>query len=192
MKPDVVFIPKFLTQAEADDLMVRIKTKADFRHNDSAYPGRKRPRLEAWYGSWDYPYGRGTVLEAAAIPDWLKPEFDRVATAGLGTYNAVLINLYRHGKDKVDPHSDDDYGDPFPTIPTLVLGECRPFYLARIIQRTPEVKLDLASKVKYMPGHGDLLVMKGRTNAEWQHWIPKTEKDIGERISLTFRFKETK
>jgi alkylated DNA repair dioxygenase AlkB len=174
---------------EADRLLAEIKSKADCRHNDSSYRCWKRPRLEAWYGSWDYQYGRGSVLKAAAIPDWLKPEFDRIAAAGFGTYNAVLINLYRDGKDNVDPHSDDDYGDPFTTIPTLVLGEYRPFYLARIVERTPEVKLDPASKVKYMPGHGDLLVMRGRTNADWQHWIPRTKNDIAERISLTFRQK---
>jgi hypothetical protein len=32
MKPDVVFVTEFLTQAEADELLARIKTSADFRH----------------------------------------------------------------------------------------------------------------------------------------------------------------
>jgi alkylated DNA repair dioxygenase AlkB len=41
--------------------------------------------------------------------------------------------------------------------------------------------------VEYVPQHGDLIVMKGRTNAEWQHWVPKTAKPVGERINLTFR-----
>ena len=30
------------------------------------------PRLEAWYGTWDYPYSKGVVLEAAPIPDYLQ------------------------------------------------------------------------------------------------------------------------
>jgi alkylated DNA repair dioxygenase AlkB len=41
--------------------------------------------------------------------------------------------------------------------------------------------------VEYLPGHGDLLVMRGKTNAEWRHWVPKTAMRVGERISLTFR-----
>jgi alkylated DNA repair dioxygenase AlkB len=41
-----------------------------------------------------------------------------------------------------------------------------------------------------MPGHGDLLVMRGITNVEWGHWVPKTAKQVGERINLTFRNKE--
>ena len=41
-----------------------------------------------------------------------------------------------------------------------------------------------------VPGHGDLQVMHGRTNAEWQHWVPKTVKPVGERINLTFRRKD--
>jgi len=31
--------------------------------------------------------------------------------------------------------------------------------------------------------------MPRRTNAEWQHWVPKTAKPVGERINLTFRFR---
>lgn len=41
--------------------------------------------------------------------------------------------------------------------------------------------------VEYMPSHGDLLVMRGKTNDEWEHWVPKTAKQVGERMNLTFR-----
>jgi alkylated DNA repair dioxygenase AlkB len=43
--------------------------------------------------------------------------------------------------------------------------------------------------VEYVPQHGSLLIMRGRTNAEWEHMVPKTAKETGERINLTFRFK---
>lgn len=176
----MIHVTGFLTQAEADDLLSTILKQADFRQYNSGY-GVPRPRMEAWYGSWDYRYSGGTVLKAAPIPDWLSPVFEKVKTAGFGDYNAVLINRYRDGYDKVDPHSDDDYGDPFPTIPTLVLGAMRPFWL--------RLKQDHKTKVSYRPSHGDLLVMRGRTNADWQHWIARTSKPVGERISLTFRKK---
>jgi alkylated DNA repair dioxygenase AlkB len=69
-------------------------------------------------------------------------------------------------------------------IPSLTLGAARPFRLAKIVSGS---KLDKSTTVEYLPQHGDLLVMRGRANPEWQHWVPKTSKPIGERINLTFR-----
>jgi len=190
IKPDVVFVPKFLMQAESDELLATIRARADFRQNYIQLYGRKAiPRLEAWYGSWDYPYSKGVVLKAAPMPEYLQAVIDRIAASGFGTFNAVLINRYRDGSDYISPHSDDDFGDPEPTIPSLTLGASRPFRLAAIVKgESSKNKLDKKTTVEYLPGHGDLLVMKGRTNAEWQHWVPKTAKHVGERINLTFRF----
>jgi len=183
--PDVIFVPGFLSHAEADALLERIHCQAEFRQNYIQLFGRKAiPRLEAWYGSWDYPYSNGVVLKAAPMPDYLQAVIDKIKTAGFGDFNAVLINRYRDGKDYISPHSDDDYGDPNPTIPSLTLGAARPFRLAKLVGKS---RLDKCTTVEYLPRHGDLLVMKGRTNAEWQHWVPKTAKPIGERINLTFR-----
>jgi alkylated DNA repair dioxygenase AlkB len=184
-KPDVVLLPSFLSGKESDALLGHIRSKADFRQNHIQLFGRKDvPRVEAWYGSWDYPYSKGIVLEAVPMPDYLKEVIDKIAAAGFGEFNAVLINRYRNGKNHISPHSDNDYGDPEPTIPSLTLGAARPFRLAKIISRS---KLDKSTTVEFLPGHGDLLVMRGRTNSGWQHWVPKTAKPVGERFNLTFR-----
>lgn len=185
--PDVVFIPGFLNHAESDALLARIHSEAEFGQNYIQLFGRKAiPRLEAWYGSWDYPYSNGITLKAAPMPDYLQAVIDKIKATGFGDCNAVLINRYRDGSDYISPHSDDDYGDPEPTIPSLTLGAARPFRLAKLDGKS---KLDKSTTVECLPGHGDLLVMKGRTNAEWQHWVPKTAKPVGERINLTFRNK---
>ena len=185
MTPDVIVVPSFLKSDEADALLRRIRGEAEFRQNYIQLYGRKAiPRLEAWYGSWDYPYSNGVVLKAAPMPDYLQAVIDRIKAAGFVDFNAVLINHYRDGRDYISPHSDDDYGDSEPTIPSLTLGAARPFRLAKIISGS---KLDKSATVEYLPQHGDLLVMRGRTNAEWQHWVPKTAKPVGERINLTFR-----
>ena len=183
-KPDVVYVPGFLGREEADALLERIRAETEFRQNYIQLFGRKAiPRLEAWYGSWDYPYSKGVVLKAAPVPRYLQEVMDKIAAAGFGTFDAVLINRYRDGSDYISPHSDDDYGDPEPTIPSLTLGAARPFRLARRVGS----KLDKSTTVEYLPEHGDLLVMRGRTNAEWMHWVPKTAKPVGERVNLTFR-----
>jgi alkylated DNA repair dioxygenase AlkB len=185
--PDVVFVRGFLTREEADALLERIHSEAQFNQNYIQLYGRKAvPRLEAWYGSWDYPYSKGVVLKAVPMPDYLQDVIDKIGAAGFGKFNAVLINRYRNGKDYISPHSDDDYGDRLPTIPSLTLGAARPFRLAKIVGGS---KLDKSTTVEFFPGHGDLVVMRGRTNAEWQHWVPKTAKPVGERINLTFRNK---
>lgn len=183
--PDVVVVREFLSREKADALLGRIRSEANFQQNYIQLYGRKAiPRLEAWYGSWDYPYSKGIVLKAAPMPDYLKEVIDKIAAAGFGELNAVLINRYRDGKDYISPHSDDDYGDPEPTIPSLTLGVARPFRLAKIISGS---RLDKSATVEFLPGRGDLMVMRGRTNTEWQHWVPKTAKAVGERINLTFR-----
>jgi alkylated DNA repair dioxygenase AlkB len=185
MKPNVIFIPGFLTCGEADALLGRIRAEAAFKQNYIQLYGRKAiPRLEAWYGSWDYPYSKGVVLKAVPMPDYLQAVIDKIKAAGFGEFDAVLINRYRDGSDYISPHSDDDYGDPEPTIPSLTLGAARPFRLAKIVSGS---KLDKSTTIEYLPQHGDLLVMRGQTNAEWQHWVPKTSKPVGERINLTFR-----
>jgi alkylated DNA repair dioxygenase AlkB len=128
MNPDVIFIPAFLNRTEADGLLGRICAEADFKQNYIQLFGRRAiPRLEAWYGSWDYPYSNGVTLRAASMPHYLQAVIDKIKAAGLADFNAVLINPYRDGKDYISPHSDDDYGDPEPTIPSLTLGATRPF-----------------------------------------------------------------
>ena len=134
MKPDRAFVRGFLSWQEADALLDRIRSEAAFRQNYIQLYGHKAiPRLEAWYGSWDYPYAKGVVLKAAPMPGYLRAVIDKIEAAGFRAFDAVLINRYRDGRDYISPHSDDDYGDPEPTIPSQTLGAARPFRLAKII-----------------------------------------------------------
>jgi alkylated DNA repair dioxygenase AlkB len=182
IRPDVVYVPDFLTQEEADDLLSRIKSEAHFHQNYIQLFGTKAvPRLEAWYGPWDYAYSKGVILKAAPAPDYLQAMMRRLKEEGFGQYDAVLINRYRDGNDHIAWHSDDDFGDPEPDIASITVGTPRPFRL--------RLRADKARLVEYLPQHGSLLVMRGRTNRAWEHSVPKTAKQIGERINLTFRFK---
>ncbi len=42
-------------------------------------------------------------------------------------------------------------------------------------------------KVETPLKNGSLLVMGGRSQHDWKHSVPKTKKDVGPRINLTFR-----
>lgn len=92
---------------------------------------------------------------------------------------------YRHGHDSVGFHRDRSMRYLSDTLVAIaVLGEPRPFVLrpygAGRDDRTPH-DVDVA------PGHGDLIVMGGRAQADWLHAVPKVPAAT-ERVSLTWRW----
>ena len=38
-----------------------------------------------------------------------------------------------------------------------------------------------------VPEHGSLLIMAGRTQKFWRHSVPKSTREVGQRVNLTFR-----
>ena len=95
-------------------------------------------------------------------------------------FNSVLLNLYRSGADSVSWHSDDEpeLGQN-PVIGSLSLGETRQFQMKH--------KYDHNLKQKFLLQHGSFLLMRGKTQHNWLHQIPKRKNLKGERINLTFR-----
>jgi alkylated DNA repair dioxygenase AlkB len=95
-------------------------------------------------------------------------------------FNSVLANLYRDGRDSMGWHSDDEpeLGSQ-PAIGSLSLGATRRFVLKH--RNDPSRKLVLE-----LP-HGSLLVMRGATQANYRHALPRTSRPVGPRINLTFR-----
>jgi alkylated DNA repair dioxygenase AlkB len=95
-------------------------------------------------------------------------------------------------------HADDEtFLGPLPTIASLTLGSSRDFYLRRKFGEDSEPSRQqhytkgvgpAASRPteKMALADGDLVVMRGRTQAEWEHSIPK-RANAGGRINLTFR-----
>ncbi len=90
------------------------------------------------------------------------------------TFNSCLLNLYPTGEDRLGWHSDSEKG----TIASLSLGATRKFVFKH--KKTKE-------KVEFNLASGDLLVMRGETQANWLHTVPSTKKVITPRINLTFR-----
>jgi alkylated DNA repair dioxygenase AlkB len=96
-------------------------------------------------------------------------------------FNSVLLNQYRHGKDSVAWHSDDEpeLGKE-PIIASVSFGATRQFMLKHKFKAEKEpITLNLNS--------GSLLLMKDKTQECWLHQVPKTRKEVTPRINLTFR-----
>jgi alkylated DNA repair dioxygenase AlkB len=113
-------------------------------------------------------------------------------------FNFCLVNYYASGSDSISYHSDDErFLGPNPAIASFSLGAKRDFLMkhkpiapndnAPPPAETKPIKLPLAS--------GDMILMKGKTQANWLHSIPKrTGKNVkdGGRINITFRRAVTK
>lgn len=96
------------------------------------------------------------------------------------SFNSVLCNWYQHGQHSMGWHSDNESElGKRPVVASITLGAERRFILRR--------RDDHACRHEYPLGHGHLLVMKGDTQALWEHGVPKTRRPVGQRINLTFR-----
>jgi alkylated DNA repair dioxygenase AlkB len=123
----------------------------------------------------------------ARYPDdgpWL-PLFDEIAGALSERYatpfESVHSAYYRDGRDSVAWHRDRDGRERTESLTAIVsVGEPRPFTL-RPYKRGRSTKLTA--------GWGDLLVMGGRCQLDFEHAVPKV-KHAGPRISLMFRHEQ--
>lgn len=127
------------------------------------------PRLvAAWQGA-----------ELASLPDRLREVRDVVSERYGVDFDSVLVNLYRDGRDGVAWHGDtvrkrlDEA-----VVVTVGLGERRRFLLRPGSSGPPAVRLT--------SGQGDLVVMGGRAQHDWQHTVPKATR-AGARMSVTMR-----
>jgi len=140
-----------------------------------------QPRLTALYGDDETPYSySGIVMTPRKFSRTLEKIKEDISNYTGEQFNAVLCNLYRHGKDSNGWHSDNEKElgiDPF--IASLSLGETRMFHLKH--------KQDPASKAKLPLVNGSLLCMGGATQTHYKHQVSKTQKQVGPRINLTFR-----
>jgi len=139
------------------------------------------PRLSSWVGDADavYTYS-GTRFVPHGWPPVLQPLRARLAGELAVDFNSVLANLYRDGRDAMGWHSDAERElGSAPTIASLSFGATRRFRL-RPRDGGP------AHDILELP-HGSLLVMRGDTQRNYKHALPRTKKTAGERINLTFR-----
>ncbi|MCG1055019.1 alpha-ketoglutarate-dependent dioxygenase AlkB [Mycetohabitans sp. B5] len=184
-KPDIDWYPNCLTPAVAADSLRQLTDEVAWRQDWINTPrGRiPLPRLTAWQGDPDVVYVYSGIVNMPAR--WtptvlaLRRIVERVAVT---RFNSVLLNRYRHGKDGMGWHADDEASlGQQPIIGSLSLGAARTFELRHNATGVMH-RLRLTS--------GSLLVMRGRTQAEWKHRVPKAAGLAAERLNLTFRWIE--
>jgi len=180
---DVRLVANAFAEPEASELFQLLRAEIDWREEEVVIFGKRRlvPRLVAWHGEpgASYTYS-GTLHEALPWTPTLEQVRHRVQALTGRQFNAVLLNLYRDGRDGMGWHSDDEPElGPEPAIASVSLGAVRRFCLKH--RRRKGMRADIS-----LP-HGSLLLMCGATQRHWVHAVPKTAVPMGERINLTFR-----
>jgi len=165
------------------DCMVRLVAESDWRQDAIRLYGRemRQPRLHAWYGEPEAVYTYSGLRNVPLPWTPLLAELRGIVEGAAGArFNSVLLNLYRDGRDSMGMHCDDEpeLGRQ-PVIASLSLGATRTFILRH--RREKGLK-----PVRVPLGEGDLLVMRGDTQANWAHGINKAAQ-AGARLNLTFR-----
>ena len=183
---DVRLYPSFFSACEADALMSALKSEINWKQEKIKIYGQVHdlPRLTAWYGEPNKKYKySGIIVESDPWTLTLQKIKDRIEKFAAVKFNSVLLNLYRTGSDSVAWHSDDEPElGKNPSIGSITFGEARPFQL--------KYKTNKDIKEQIILNHGSFLLMQGETQHFWLHQIPKSQKNMGERINLTFRLVE--
>ncbi|XP_078165971.1 oxidoreductase, 2OG-Fe(II) oxygenase family protein [Carex rostrata] len=203
---EVIHVPRFVPREQAWQWYeyldkhipwtrptIRVFGKSSIQPRDTCYiaseglPDLKYSGYQPYAHAWD---------EFPPLKDILK----LVHEALPGSYfNSLVLNRYKNGSDYVSWHSDDEplYG-PTPEIASITFGCEREFMLRRrpsraegtkIAEQSPRKRLKtlVPDQHSFLLKHGSLLVMRGYTQKDWHHSVPKRAKAGSARINLTFR-----
>lgn len=166
----------FLPSEAADRYFVELRDHCPWELKPGIF-GYMQPRLIASYGDNGITY-KYSGVENVALP-WTTTllEIKKKIESVQGEYNFCLLNRYRSGSDSMGWHADDE-PEMGIVIGSLSLGATRKFRIRHNVTR--ETK-------SFLVGNGTLIIMAGTMQQFWQHEVPKTKQNVGERINLTFR-----
>jgi len=128
------------------------------------------PRLTAWWHAAQHgpePVEPLADLRRLVIERYARP------------FDSIGFNLYRDGDDSVAWHGDRHrHRITDPVVAILSVGAARPLKL--------RPRGGGASR-SWNLGGGDLFVMGGACQHDWEHCVPKLRRPVGPRLSITFR-----
>jgi alkylated DNA repair dioxygenase AlkB len=192
--------PGWLPATAASLLLARLQAEVPWKQETIQLYGRRHPlpRLTCWMADPGCGYRYSGL--ANVIEPWSPAAAElREALQQLSgwRFNSLLLNRYRHGRDAMGWHADDEPElDPAAPIASLSLGAPRDF---RLRPRPSPRAGGLVPPSGYDPdprccppfnlalGPGDLLLMHAPTQLWWQHAVPRRLNLQQERLNLTFR-----
>ena len=179
---DIYYWSEFFDQSRGLQWFDNLVGRTNWRQETITIYGKQHrvPRLSCWMADagLDYSYSNMTMQPELWSEQVLAIKSELEQKLKL-SFNSVLINYYRDGQDSNGWHADDEIElGVNPIIASMSLGGSRDFHLKH--------KIDKQLKYSIALEHGSLLLMQGKTQACWQHQIPK-RVNAEPRINLTFR-----
>jgi len=177
------FYPQFFSLAESDQYLSALTGEISWKQEAIKIYGKEvmQPRLTAWYGDAGKGYSYSGIT-MQPLP-WtrsliaIKQKIENVAGVN---FTGALLNLYRDGEDSMGWYRDNEKELGInPVIGSVNFGATRLFQLRIFKEKNIVKSIDLT--------HGSFLLMKGETQHQWEHRVPKTNKKTGARINITFR-----
>jgi alkylated DNA repair dioxygenase AlkB len=127
------------------------------------------PRLTAWWN---------TVSPEAEVLPVLAEARTTLTQHYARPFDSIGFNLYRDGHDSVAWHGDRERFEPEdPTVVIVSTGQPRPFHIR---------PRGGGASWSWQLGHGDLFVMGGSCQHDFEHCVPKVAA-AGPRLSIMFR-----
>ena len=178
----VNYFGQVISSQQANFYYQKLMESVDWKNDEVVIFGKHiiTKRKVAWYGDSNFTYTYSNTTKQATL--WttellaLKILVEEKCKT---TFNSCLLNLYHNGTEGMGWHSDDEKSiQKECTIASLSFGAERKFLLKHK-QTKQLISVNLQS--------GSLLAMKGSTQTNWIHSLPKTTRVNTPRINLTFR-----
>jgi len=130
-----------------------------------------------------YRYSK-QIMISQRMPDYMTDIMNRVNQFLFScnfdiNFNAILLNMYEHGKEYISAHSDSEIGLKNNVVATISVGQNRIFRIRD--KSTNNIVIDVPTYEK------GLLLMMGNFQKYYTHEIPIEKYILDPRWSLTFR-----
>ncbi|EDM28958.1 hypothetical protein LNTAR_14117 [Lentisphaera araneosa HTCC2155] len=180
---EIIYHPHFFTDSEASQLFSELEKDLPWQCDKIRIMGKEHfiPRLHAWLADPNIHYNYSGI--DLKINPWTQQVLKLKTLAedkSHWTFNSMLANYYRDGKDSNGWHADNEKElGRNPLIAMFSFGQIRRFSIRSNENHKNKLDFDL--------NNGSLIIMKGPLQHTSQHCLRKTKKKCDARISLTFR-----
>ena len=179
---EVFYFSGILNNAEAGFYFDALLHSIEWKQDEVVLFGKyiKTNRKMAWYSEDLRPYRYSNITREALPFTRELLVLKELSERWCGElFNSCLLNFYKDGNEGMGWHSDDEKAIVANSaIASISLGSFRRFdFRHKENRKTISIFLE----------NGSLLLMKGLTQFNWQHALPKSKKITEPRINLTFR-----
>ena len=171
-----IYIPNYIKNVTIEDII-----------NEVSWIQVTDARLESFqsFSTETYTYGSGKGVRTYTPGPYTKTvlSIQNILNGDDFNYNVCFLNRYNNAKMQLNWHADDSAGmDHNHPISVMSFGQEREIWVRKNGHSGVVPKED-----RYLLGHGSLFIMPAGFQLTNQHRIPKGDREMRTRVSLTYR-----